>query len=202
MIELYAITDDPRPPDPPLRAVRSNNGLAVLYAPAERREVTSEALWHHEEVVEALMAERNLLPVRFGTLVRDAGAAVQAVSERRAELATSLDRVRGAVELAVRVESREPEPDPARGATSGRDYMSAKARRRAKANLVHEPLTLVSRESFMQNGPELLRAAYLVDRVAVEAFVDLVRRLQETHSELDVLCTGPWPPYSFAGGTS
>jgi hypothetical protein len=54
----------------------------------------------------------------------------------------------------------------------------------------------------MQNGPELLRAAYLVDRVAVEAFVDVVRRLQETHSELDVLCTGPWPPYSFAGGTS
>ena len=90
MIELYAITDDPRPPDPPLRAVRSNNGLAVLYAPAERREVTSEALWRHEEVVEALMAERNLLPVRFGTLVRDAGAAVQAVSERRAELAKSL----------------------------------------------------------------------------------------------------------------
>jgi Gas vesicle synthesis protein GvpL/GvpF len=200
LIELYAITDDPKPPDPPLRAVASE-GLAVLYAPAERREVTSDALWRHEEVVEALMAERNLLPVRFGTLVRDPDAAAQALSERSAELASSLDRVRGAVELAVRVETRDPEPDPARRDTSGREYMSAKARRKAKANLVHEPLTLLSRESTVQNGPELVRAAYLVDRVAVESFVELVRRLQETHRELDVLCTGPWPPYSFAGET-
>jgi Gas vesicle synthesis protein GvpL/GvpF len=41
-----------------------------------------------------------------------------------------------------------------------------------------------------------------VDRGAVESFVELVRRLQDTHSELDVLCTGPWPPYSFAGEAS
>ena len=201
MIELYAITDDPKPPAPPLQAVQSD-GLAVLYAEAERREVTSETLWRHEQVVEKLMAERDLLPVRFGTLVPDAHAAAQAVAERRAELAISLDRVRGAVELAVRVETREPEAAPAARAESGRDYMSAKARRVAKVRLVHDPLALAARESVLHPGPELLRAAYLVDRDAVDDFVALVRRLQETHSELDVLCTGPWPPYSFAGESS
>ena len=50
----------------------------------------------------------------------------------------------------------------------------------------------------MQPGPELLRAAYLVDREAVEGFVGLVRRLQAAHEDLRILCTGPWPPYSFA----
>jgi hypothetical protein len=200
LIELYAITDDPTPPDPPLQAVRSN-GLTALYAPAERHEVTSETLWRHEEVVEALMAERNLLPVRFGTLVPDPGAAARALAERSAELSAALDRVRGAVELAVRVDTRRPEPDEARSAATGRAYMSAKARRRARANLVHEPLALLSRESVKQRGPELLRAAYLVDRGAVDAFVNLVRRLQDSHPELELLCTGPWPPYSFAGDT-
>jgi Gas vesicle synthesis protein GvpL/GvpF len=27
-----------------------------------------------------------------------------------------------------------------------------------------------------------------------------VHRVQRAHAELDVLCTGPWPPYSFAEG--
>jgi Gas vesicle synthesis protein GvpL/GvpF len=197
LIELYAITDDPAPPRPPLRAVRCD-GLTALCAPAERRDVTPDALWRHEEVVEALMEERDLLPVRFGTLVPDEDAAARAVAQRRAELAASLDRVRGAVELALRAHPREPEEGaPLRG-ESGRDYMRAKARRVQAARLLHEPLAFIARESVVQPGPELLRAAYLVDRDAVDTFVSLVRRLQQAHPKLDVLCTGPWPPYSFA----
>jgi Gas vesicle synthesis protein GvpL/GvpF len=201
VIELYAITDDPTPPDPPLRAVQSD-GLTVLCAPTERREVTPAVLWRHEEVVEGLMKSRDLLPVRFGTLVPDELSAARAVEERKDELAASLERVRGAVELAVRAHRREAQPDPPRD--SGREYMVAKARRMESAHLVHEPLAALARDSALRPGRELLHAAYLVDRGAVERFVSLVRRLQEAHSELDILCTGPWPPYSFAeaGGTS
>ena len=47
-------------------------------------------------------------------------------------------------------------------------------------------------------APELLRAAYLVEREAVEPFVARVRELQREHPALSLLCTGPWPPYSFA----
>jgi hypothetical protein len=199
VIELYAITDDPAPPAPPLRAVRCN-GLTALCAPAEppQRELTADALWRREELVEALMAERDLLPVRFGTLVSDERAAARAVAERHDELVARLDRVRGAVELAVRAHPRAPEREVAPGADSGRDYMRAKARRAEVARLLHEPLAFVARDSVVQPGPELLRAAYLVDRADVESFLALVRRLQEAHEGLDVLCTGPWPPYSFA----
>jgi hypothetical protein len=44
---------------------------------------------------------------------------------------------------------------------------------------------------------EALRAAYLVERGAVRGFTRLVARLDERHPELRLLCTGPWPPYSF-----
>jgi hypothetical protein len=196
VIELYAITDDPSPPDPPLRAVQSD-GLTVLCAPAERREMTAEVLWRHEEVVESLMEERDLLPMRFGTLVEDDEAAVRALDERREELKASLERVRGAVELAVRAEAAGDREDTPAG-PSGTDYMRAKAHRTEAARLLHEPLDFLARESIMQPGQELLRAAYLVDRDAVEGFVGLVRRLQATHEDLRILCTGPWPPYSFA----
>jgi gas vesicle protein GvpL/GvpF len=196
VIELYAITDDPAPPDPPLRA-RQADGLTVLYAPAEQRELTAEVLWEHEAVVEALMEERDVLPMRFGTLVEDDEAAVRALEERREELRKSLDRVRGAVELAVRAEATAPKERIPAG-TTGAEYIRAKAHRTEAARLLHEPLAYLARESVVQPGPELLRAAYLVDREAVESFVGLVRRLQETHDGIRVLCTGPWPPYSFA----
>jgi hypothetical protein len=196
VIELYAITDDPAQPEPPLRAVRSD-GLTVLCAPAEQRAVTPEVLWQHEEVMEALMRERDLLPVRFGTLVEDEEAAARALDERREELTSGLDRVRGAVELAVRAQE-ERTPRVATAGGSGTDYMRAKARSVEAARLLHEPLAFLARESVVQPGPELLRAAYLVDREAVDSFVGLVRRLEETQDGIHVLCTGPWPPYSFA----
>jgi Gas vesicle synthesis protein GvpL/GvpF len=198
VIELYAITDDPAPPDPPLRAVQCD-GLTALCGPAVQREMTPEVLWRHEEVMEALMKERDLLPVRFGTLVEDEEAAARALAQRREELTTRLDRVRGAVEIAVRAHAGAPGDDEeATAAETGTDYMRTKARRIGAANLLHEPLAFLARDSVVQPGPELLRAAYLVDREAVESFVGLVRRLQETHEGLRVLCTGPWPPYSFS----
>ena len=197
MIELYAITDDPAPPDPPLQAIPCD-GLTALCAPAEPREATPEELWRHEAVVEGLMAGRDLLPVRFGTLIADEDAATRALSERRDELLASLDRVRGAVELAVRVQRRgDEEPGPSSGA-SGRDYLEAKVRRSEAASALHDRLAAAAREGKVQAGPELLRGAYLVDRTEVDAFVSLVARLQREHDELDLLCTGPWPPYSFA----
>lgn len=194
MIELYAITDDPAPPEPPLVAVHGE-GLTALCGPAERREMTAEVLWRHEEVVEALMRERDLLPVRFGTLVEDEAAAQRALDERHEELATSLDRVRGAVELAVRANRRDP--DEPQFFRSGAEYMQAKARRAEEAGLLHDPLAFLARDSIVRQGPELLRAAYLVDRDAVEGFVGLVKRLEANLDDVHVLCTGPWPPYSF-----
>ena len=197
MIELYAITDDPAEPEPPLRAVR-RDGLTALCAPAEPREITPEVLWHHEEVVEALMAQRDLLPVRFGTLIPDEQAAARALEERRDELAASHDRVRGAVELAVRAHQSGDEHEAPVAGESGVEYMRTKARRVEAARQLHEPLAELARDSVVQPGPELLRAAYLVDRPGVDAFVSLIGRLQRAHPQLDVLCTGPWPPYSFA----
>jgi hypothetical protein len=198
VIELVAITDNAAQPEPPLRAVQSG-ALAVLYAPAEEEAVSPEALWRREALLEALMEDRDLLPVRFGTRVADEAAAARAVADRGDELRAGLDRVRGAVELAVRVRSRAAEEAPA-PAESGRDYIAAKAGRSRAAMRIHEPLAALARESVIQHGDELLRAAYLVEREAVEPFAGHVRALQQEHPELALVCTGPWPPYSFAEG--
>ena len=39
--------------------------------------------------------------------------------------------------------------------------------------------------------------AYLVPQSNVDAFREEVGRLQSAHPERTIVCTGPWPPYSF-----
>lgn len=217
MIELYAITDNPGPPLPdvaPLRVVPVN-GLAAVCAPAEDAEMSAETLWRHEEVVEELMADRDLLPVRYGTLLQNEGEVARAVEERRDELAAALERVRGAVEVSVRVlptgaGAGTPVPRAAAGraavpgaAASGAEYLRLRARATASqartAQALNEPLAALARASAeaRPRPPELFRAAYLVERHAVEPFTAEVARLQAASRGLSILCTGPWPPYSF-----
>jgi hypothetical protein len=210
VIELYAITDNPGPPLPDVAGLQlvPFDGLAAVCTPASEDEPSPETLWRHEDVVEALMADRDLLPVRYGTRLDDEAAVARAMEGRRDELAAALERVRGAVELSVRVmaASGTPAPSPPDPAdvTSGADYLRLKADAEASsdeaARAIGDPLAELARESesARPRPPELFRAAYLVERGAVDAFVAEVARLQVERRGLAILCTGPWPPYSFA----
>jgi hypothetical protein len=197
MIDLLAISEAGARPEPPVIAIQSD-GVAVLCAPATDAEPDAAALWQHEERIERLMAERPLLPVRFGTRVVDEAAAAAAVAGRGAELMARLDHVRDAVELAVRVRLADPEPEPETVPASGAEFIRARTARTHVADVVREALDGLARDSRERAADEPLRAAYLVERGAVEAFVTRVRELQAEHPELAILCTGPWPPYSFA----
>ena len=208
MIALYAITDHPTPPVPelgPLQVIASGD-LAALCGPVIDGEVTASALWQHERIVEALMGDRDVLPVRYGTCLPDEAAAAQALQDNRARFAATLEAVRGAVELAVRVflAGDEPAPEPRSAPRTGAEYLRARARSVAREGdataVVHEPLARAARAATVPHGHragELLRAAYLVDRDATEDFAARVRDIQSGNPQLRITCTGPWPPYSF-----
>jgi hypothetical protein len=206
VIDLYAITAAPGPPLPtvvPLHAVPLGD-LAAICAPAEEREITADTLWRHEQVVEALMEDRDLLPVRFGTRLDDDAAAARSLAGRRAEFKRALERVRGAVELSVRAMFLDTGGPVEPTAETGADYLRLKRRitvaQETVASAVHEPLRALARAHTLRSPrppAEALRAAYLVERDAVGRFTGLVAQLDEQHPELQLLCTGPWPPYSF-----
>ena len=209
MIALYAITDHPTPPVPDADAthVVTSGALAAVCGEVNSGEMTAQALWEHERIVEALMSDRDVLPVRYGTSLPDDAAAAQALQDNRVAYAASLEAVRGAVELAVRVLSATdapPAPAASEGAMTGTEYLRARARcasEEAEATtLVHEPLAAAARAvtvAPVNRAGELLRAAYLVDRDATAFFSARVREIQEEHPQLRITCTGPWPPYSF-----
>jgi hypothetical protein len=224
VIWVYAIGDRSAAPPPPgvtglagasLEGVREGALLAVISRHAECPELHAvDALWAHEQVVERLMAGGAVLPMRFGSRLPDEAALRWALATRNDELLRALDGVRGRVELAVRaVRAAEPPraavapavvASAAEGERSGRDYLRAKLelrdRAEAAATALHAPLCALAVAANRRpgRGPgELLRAAYLVERPVVAEFRAVAVRLQGEHPDAAVLCTGPWPPYSF-----
>ena len=47
----------------------------------------------------------------------------------------------------------------------------------------------------------MLSGAYLVDRDGVDRFLASADVVAAAHGEVELVCTGPWPPHSFAAGT-
>ncbi|MBI4770137.1 MAG: GvpL/GvpF family gas vesicle protein [Chloroflexi bacterium] len=186
---------------------------------------TEANLWRHEAVVEALMADRSVLPVRFGTVLAHEAALRVMLTTHYANFVASLDRVRGRVELGLRVlweiadsewlmadSSQRPSAISHQpSAMSGRSYLlarleehrQAQARRQWAEALVarlHTPLGRLAVENTRQvllTSRLLLTAAYLVDRERVAAFRREVEALSAAYPALRFLCTGPWPAYNF-----
>jgi Gas vesicle synthesis protein GvpL/GvpF len=216
VIWVYAICDLPDNPPPrrrglaqaPLEGVRHGPLLAVVSRHEQTPADTAlDALWVHERVVERLMGDRAVLPMRYGTKLGDDAALRASLAEREGELLAALDRVRGRVELSVRaMQPHGTNGDAAAIAlpTTGREYLLSRLHdgRRAEqaAAAVHQPLAALAVAARRWPGRvpgEVLRAAYLVDRAVVPRFRATVERLQRDQPAA-LLCTGPWPPYSFA----
>jgi hypothetical protein len=164
---------------------------------------SQSAILAHAAVVEALAAaNRAVLPARFGGGYADSDSLRRGMEERATELAAALARVRGCVELGLRVLAPAAE---AGLPPSGAEYMRARLEQRREAERVaaelHAPLASRAREATRTVAATprlLLSGAYLVARAETAAFTEAVETLQTAHPELAIVCTGPWPPYSFA----
>jgi hypothetical protein len=159
----------------------------------------------HERVVEAIMARGVVLPLRFGTQLAAEEQLAEVLATRRDELLRSLERVRGKVELGVRMIPERTTPSRRPGEPNGRGYLLARVRAydhgQQAIRDVHAPLAALSAASCIRQPskpPAILAAAYLVDSEQVTGFERRARELARDHAGVQIMVTGPWPPYSFA----
>jgi hypothetical protein len=213
---VYAITDADSPAieerglhGRPLRTVTQDVLAAVVSAHEGSRVPSSAAnLWDYEQVMERLMAARTILPMRFGTVVATELELRAMMRERANQLLAGLDRVRGAVELGIRAGWRHhaaPEANPGAGAEGTAYMLERLALHRQACDLVDrlDPLTGLARDirrRLVSRGDLPVLEAYLVNREHVAEFTERVRDIDRRHPDIELVCTGPWPPYSFAPG--
>lgn len=177
--------------------------------------VTRENALAHAAVVQSVLDVTTPLPFRFGALVTEQQLE-NYVSSRHEALKSQLERVRGCVEMSVKIIwDRGWAEQPA--AISDRDkpgtaFLSEKRQqilggeaRTAEAKRVAEWLESqihdVVKETRMNANPTeklIIAAAHLVERDRVQQYRTQVAEARRERPELHFLVSGPWPPYSFA----
>jgi hypothetical protein len=194
--------------DAPVERI-SVGDLEAIVSRCERAsvQVTEEALVRHDAVCAAVMEDRAVAPARFGSAFADEESVRREIVARREELRAILVRLEGRVELGVRVlrpAASEKDVQPSSGSAYLHARLEARQEALAAADHVEERLSrfAIARRSRALETPELvLSASFLVERDTVEAFRAAVEELDRARPDLDLVCTGPWPPYNFADGS-
>ena len=232
MIYVYAIADRPQEPLPgqlgqhgeALAKIVWRDVAAVVSAfDGLQLSNSGDELWRHEEVVEALMSDRAVVPVRFGTLVSSPQRVSDVLCRAYGALVQDIEQVRGQVEIGMRflsaTENGAADDRPLAacnglalsGTGPGHAYLRSRLvrerelrdRQRARLERVrgaYEQLAGHATASRLDDKPDDRRgasAAFLVPRDRLGCFREIVGGVANAHPELALLCTGPWPAYSF-----
>lgn len=198
---LYAITDREHVSGhglrgAPLLQVRGSGLAAVV---SNQPAPAPEQMWEYEQVVESLMTEGPILPARFGTVLQHEDAVRGFLGQRRDELARGLERVRGAVEMGVRVQwVDDAETESGTAYMLGRLALLRSAREIAERLAPLRALARLGKVAVMPRRGVAVLGAYLVEHRRADEFADRCQWLTEDLAPAQLTCTGPWPPYSFS----
>jgi hypothetical protein len=190
-VVLYAVTDadGPAPEEPGLEGRR----LRRLDEPPLGALVSDQTLpsgdeaqahYAFESVLERLVCTTAaIVPARFGTVASDDEQIREMLAGRRNELVAALERVRGAVELAVHLDGSEQFSPLASSGAAFRRHLRRRRRREAfeaaTAGLFRERTEVAGSST-----------GYLVE-------ADHVERFRAAASETGAWVTGPMAPFSF-----
>lgn len=190
--------------------LEKETGPSDTVAPDSRLAVLAR---QHDAVIRAVFDSCPVLPLRFGTVVRDDRAAFHLLEEHRVDVSEWLSRIDGHREWGVRVVRPEPAPapKPPLDGISGTEYLAARARQldgdqqaqtltRRAVDTLHELLGHCSADAAQREQRRaFFDAAYLVPQAQEEKFHAQIRQLEDElfAAGATVETTGPWPPYSF-----
>ena len=165
---------------PPLSAVVSDVDTV-------EPEESEENLRLHNDVLQQVLeyeGGQTIVPMQFGMAFTDLGTLKNVLGEANEAFVRALDEVDGTVELGLKVVKPSD------------DSVDASAIRQHAAELFDDIAKATERGAQFSDRLVVNRS-YLIDRSDQETFNEAVGEFQETHEDLLVQYTGPWPPYNF-----
>ena len=160
----------------------------------------------HAAVVRSVLNQTTPLPFRFGTLVSEEQLR-NYLNARREALLENFARIRGCVEMSVKIllELKDREPGQTAVETPGTAFLLEKRREILGSEEIASWLggqigDSVRGTTIKTNltNQLLLSAAHLVERDGIEEYRRRLKEARAARPELKFLTSGPWPPYSFA----
>ena len=184
----------------------------------------SETARRHDAVVSAVCAGGATIPLRLATVYFDDDRVRAMLCEQAESFTRVLDRIADRAEWGVRVYgdphafTEQSTTAGATGKPSGTEYLmrrraQAAARKDAetiaggRADDIYAELAKIAVAGTRQppsppslsphQAWEILNATYLVDDRRTREFATAVDDINARLEDVEVLLTGPWPPYSF-----
>ncbi len=190
----------------PLRAVRAGRLYVVVETAARAPRPTVAKLKAQGQVIARLVQSgADILPARFGAHVRDAGELARALAGRARELSRALRRVRGCVQMTVRVTMESNDRGIShRGIGTDRGTRFLRARAAAEAARRRDPIVRAvrraaspyARETRIEWRGDGASVFHLVPRARALAYVSAVTRAMKRRGAAAAIA-GPWAPFAF-----
>ena len=208
-------------------AVLVNRAPIRAYRSMKKEEVIPY-LFAHQAIIEKVLEERTVVPVKFGTTARDEEEVRGILEQGYPQLRAALAAMEGKIELDLVVQLKdlnsvfrqigeEPEIRRQKAAIAGRPPQETTEERMrigqtVKARLdqmreeraadiveVLKPLTRDICPHALLDDRMILNTAFLVDRAREGMVSETLERLNGRYDDrIDFRCVGPLPPYSFA----
>ncbi|QGV77728.1 GvpL/GvpF family gas vesicle protein [Streptomyces ficellus] len=220
---LDGVTGVGEPPEP-LRVVTEGDLAAVVSDAPENLRAKRRDVLAHQTVLQELLGQGGVLPLRFGALAPDDQAVCDALRDRADNYRERLTALDGCAEFHLKASCEEDvllsdvlrESEDARRMNeeirSGQGGQDLKislgelvateitARREALASGVTEALSPLARELRVSEaaGDDFISTSFLVERARQNAFLEREAELVGEYGEdFDFRLHGPLPPYSF-----
>jgi gas vesicle protein GvpL/GvpF len=215
-------------PDQPVTIISSGR-IAALVSAIEQAEImpTRRHMLAHTKVLEAAMADRPVLPMRFGIIVPSPATLLQVIGPRSQQLRTLLGEIDGRIEVALKaswneqVMWREVAAANPHLAVSGRALISRgeqqtyydrielgraigtaleekRGAERQRLLEIVKPFAIQVKELAPLDDAMFAHFALLVEKTAEPALYQTVVALEQSHhSGLTFRYVAPIPPYNF-----
>lgn len=194
--------------DERLRLIGAGAVQAVAGSMRRLPPVTPDAMRRYDRTVRELASSLPaLLPARFGTGFDDPGELEFVLRSRAESFQRALRHVRGRAQMTVRIagvaETHSPVAPAAVTHGSGSRYLRARAeaaahdRRVAGFESVKDAVERWVRDERVEKRGSVATVYHLVPRASADAYRARAERAAAA-AGLQVIVTGPWPPYAFA----
>lgn len=204
-----------------------NISVIVSNCGSHKQTWVKDSVLEFAEVIEKLSEQANLLPVRFGTILKSDDEIMELLKNFHEVLESNLKKVANKSEFGLKVlwdyeifKSKIKENsgkievkagDYFKQNTQYTNYLLSKIKKHKLddavlhhvENFIEEinhslmPLNPVSKFKKMVSNSIMLDAVFLIEKSKHNDFKNIIENFGRQHADLQFLLTGPWPPYSF-----
>jgi hypothetical protein len=177
--------------------------LRCFYSETTESSRARDAALEFHRVVQAILSAEDLIPFRFPTFLSDEAELALQIQEHAAEYHTWLERVRGRVQMEIRIARRDQASEPALGdqrPITGAEYLRSRQGRQAAmqgAAAVFEKMAQEMLQGWRRReSSDHIRCFALIARDGVGDFQNAVEKA-DIPPDLIARVSGPWPATEF-----